>query len=62
MKKYTSLAENREKELSIQKPWMPATCTKYFCIVLMISVLGHNSTLLGYAGPGSIWANEMNFV
>ena len=25
-------------------------------------VLGHNSTLLDYTGPGTTWANEMNFV
>ena len=28
----------------------------------MIGVLGHVSALLGYAGPGTSWANEMIFV
>ena len=28
----------------------------------MIGVLGHDSTLCGYTGLGTAWANEMNFV
>ena len=28
----------------------------------MNGVLSHDSTLRGYAGPGTTWANEMNFV
>ena len=28
----------------------------------MIVVLDHDSALLGYTGPRTIWANEMNFV
>ena len=28
----------------------------------MIGVLGHDSALKGYTGPGTTWANEMNFV
>ena len=28
----------------------------------MNAVLGHKSTLFGYTGPGTTWANEMNFV
>ena len=28
----------------------------------MIGVLGHDSALQGYTGPGTTWANEMNFV
>ena len=26
----------------------------------MIGVLGHDSALQGYTGPGTTWANEMN--
>ena len=28
----------------------------------MNGVLGHDSALLGYTGPQTTWANEMNFV
>ena len=28
----------------------------------MNSVLGHDSALYGYIGPGTIWDNEMNFL
>ena len=28
----------------------------------MIGVLNHDSTLQGYTGPGTTWANEMKFV
>ena len=28
----------------------------------LLVLLGHDSALLGYAGPGTTWANEMNFV
>ena len=28
----------------------------------MVGVLGHNSALKGYTGPGTTWADEMNFV
>ena len=28
----------------------------------MIGVLGHDSALKGYTGPGKTWANEMKFV
>ena len=28
----------------------------------LIAVLGHNSVLKGYTGPGITWPNEMNFV
>ena len=28
----------------------------------MISDLGHDSALSGYTGPGTKWANEMNFI
>ena len=28
----------------------------------MNTVLGHDSALQGYFGPGTNWANEMNFV
>ena len=28
----------------------------------MTGVLGHDSTLQGYTGPRTAWANEMNFV
>ena len=30
--------------------------------ILNDRVLGHHSALIGYTGPGTIWANEMNFV
>ena len=25
-------------------------------------ILGHNSVMEGYAGPGTVWANEMNLI
>ena len=28
----------------------------------MNGVLGHDSALKGYTGPGTTWANEMNFM
>ena len=28
----------------------------------MNGVLGHSARLYGYAGPGTTWANEMNFI
>ena len=28
----------------------------------MKGVYGHDAILQGYAGPGTTWANEMNFV
>ena len=28
----------------------------------MTGILGHDSALQGYIGPGTTWANEMNFV
>ena len=29
---------------------------------MKIGVLGYDSAMEGYAGPGTTWANEMNFV
>ena len=28
----------------------------------MNGVLSHNSVLKGYTGPGTTWANDMNFI
>ena len=28
----------------------------------MNAVLGHDAALLGYTGPGTTWADEINFV
>ena len=28
----------------------------------MTGILGHDSAILGYTGPGTTWANDMNIV
>ena len=37
-------------------------CMDRLHVSKIIDVLGHDSALSGYTGPGKIWANEMNFV
>ena len=41
------------------KEFIP-TCTKM--VKEMIGVLGHDSALEGYTGPGPTWANEINLM